>query len=173
MAAVQVLADGNPRVGGMDADERDQCIHDIVSWFQRKTELKAAGEKSSELEALEKALGTEIPEALRSLLAKQSSGIWFDEFKSLCADDIMNAADKLSSIKGWKSSYVPFAADADGTYLISDVAAKNAVSEFSDDGKGKQLSSTLSQYLEDYRNRLLSGHFDYVEDIGLVERSRK
>lgn len=27
MSGVQVLADGNPRQGGMDEDERDQCIH--------------------------------------------------------------------------------------------------------------------------------------------------
>lgn len=30
MSGVQVLADGNPRQGGMDEDERDQCIHGAV-----------------------------------------------------------------------------------------------------------------------------------------------
>ncbi|TYZ63532.1 hypothetical protein PybrP1_010172, partial [[Pythium] brassicae (nom. inval.)] len=53
--------DGSPRQGGMDEDERDQCIHD--------------------LDDLEQALGTELPEVLRSLLKKQSGGIWFDEYK--------------------------------------------------------------------------------------------
>lgn len=63
MSGVHVLADGNPRQGGMDEDERDQCIHgaphrrnqlnaqnahsrtvlaDVVSWFQRKAKLRAS-----------------------------------------------------------------------------------------------------------------------------------
>ncbi|TYZ67493.1 hypothetical protein PybrP1_003921 [[Pythium] brassicae (nom. inval.)] len=103
MSGVHVVADGNPRQGGMDEDERDQCIHDVVS----------------------------------CLLKKQSGGIWFDEYKSLAAEDIADAAETLSGIKGWKKSFIPFA------------------------------------YLEEYRNRLLSGQFDFVDDVGLVERSRK
>lgn len=157
----------------MDADECDQCIHDIVSWFERKAELEAASERNSDLEALEKSLGMELPDALRSLLKKQSGGLWFDEYKSMTAEDIMNAADKASSISGWRSSFVPFAGDADGALLIIDVDARTAVFEFGEDGKGKQLAPSMSQFLEDYRNRLLSGQFDYVEDVGLVERSRK
>jgi hypothetical protein len=27
MSGVQVLSDGNPRKGGMDEEEREQCIH--------------------------------------------------------------------------------------------------------------------------------------------------
>lgn len=33
MSGVQVLADGNPRQGGMDEDERDQCIHGVIRLF--------------------------------------------------------------------------------------------------------------------------------------------
>uniref|UniRef100_K3WYP7 Knr4/Smi1-like domain-containing protein n=1 Tax=Globisporangium ultimum (strain ATCC 200006 / CBS 805.95 / DAOM BR144) TaxID=431595 RepID=K3WYP7_GLOUD len=168
MSGVQVLADGNPRQGGMDEDERDQCIHDVVNWFQRKAKLKNSTETSSDLQELEQALGTELPEALRSLLKKQSGGLWFDEYKA-----IVRTAETLAGIKGWKSSYIPFAADVDGAALITDVGSRNAVFEFGDDGKGSQLAPTLLQYLEEYRNRLLSGQYDYVEDVGLVERSRK
>lgn len=76
-------------------------------------------------------------------------------------------------MKGWKASFVPFAANVDGAALVADVAAKNAVFEFGDDGKGRHLAPSLAQYLEEYRNRLLSSQFDFVEDVGLVERSRK
>ena len=85
----------------------------------------------------------------------------------------MTHAENASSTKGWKASFVPFAADVDGALLVADVAAKNAVLEFSEDGVGKKLAPSLSQFLEDFRNRLLSGQFDYVEDVGLVQRSRK
>jgi hypothetical protein len=76
-------------------------------------------------------------------------------------------------VKGWKASFVPFAANVDGAALVTDMDARSAVSEFGDDGKGRQVSPSLAQYLEEYRNRLLSGQFDFVEDVGLVERSRK
>lgn len=87
--------------------------------------------------------------------------------------DIASSTETLSDIKGWKSSFIPFAVNLDGAALIADVGSRNAVFEFGDDGKGSQLAPTLLQFLEEYRNRLLSGQFDFVEDVGLVERSRK
>ncbi|TYZ66481.1 hypothetical protein PybrP1_004179 [[Pythium] brassicae (nom. inval.)] len=74
---------------------------------------------------------------------------------------------------GWKKSFVPFAANLDGAALVTDAGSRSAVFEFGDDGRGGQLAPTLLQYLEEYRNRLLSGQFDFVDDVGLVERSRK
>jgi hypothetical protein len=72
MSGVLVLPDGNPRQGGMDNDERGQCIHgtwprkycirleddeddhgirwipvDIVDWFERKADLRARGAKNA------------------------------------------------------------------------------------------------------------------------------
>jgi hypothetical protein len=62
----------------------------------------------------------------------------------------------------------------DGGALVTDTSSKNAVYEFNEDGKGdRPLAPSLLEYLEKYRNRLLSGKFDFVEDVGLVERSRK
>ncbi|GLD98636.1 hypothetical protein PINS_up007353 [Pythium insidiosum] len=147
---------------------------DIVNWFERKADIASKGEKRANIEALEKELGRPLPDALRGLLSKQSGGLWFDEYKSLSADDIARTAESLSRASGWKSSFVPFAADADGNALVTDAAtAKCAVFAFGDDGRGRDLAPSLSTYLEEYRNRLLSGRFDFVEDVGLVERSRK
>ncbi|CAN0033533.1 unnamed protein product, partial [Choristocarpus tenellus] len=39
-----------------------------------------------------------------------------------------------------------------------------------DDGEGDQVSSTFSGFLEDFRDQLLSGHFEFVEGLGVVER---
>lgn len=33
--SVTVAKEGNQRVGEMTADEFNQCIHDILSWFKR------------------------------------------------------------------------------------------------------------------------------------------
>ncbi|KAG7401825.1 hypothetical protein PHYBOEH_010288 [Phytophthora boehmeriae] len=197
MSGVHVVADGNPRKGAMDEDEGEQCIHDIVSWFQRKANLEKNAEKNAgtgsiigqrpvnehrvtlllhsvDIEALEKTLGMEIPGALRSLLTTQSGGIWFDEYKSLTADGIINTAETLASVKGWDSALAPFAANVDGAALVTDAKSGDAVFEFSEDGKSdRPLAPTLWEYIEKYRNRLLSGKFDFVEDVGLVERSRK
>lgn len=85
----------------------------------------------------------------------------------------MSSSETLSGVKGWKKEFIPFAVNVDGAALISDVGSRSAVFEFGDDGKGSQLAPTLLEYLEEYRNRLLSGQFDFVEDVGLVERSRK
>lgn len=85
----------------------------------------------------------------------------------------MNSTETLSGINGWKKSFIPFAVNLDGAALVTDAGSRSAVFEFGDDGKGGQLAPTLLQYLEEYRNRLLSGQFDFVDDVGLVERSRK
>lgn len=85
----------------------------------------------------------------------------------------MTTSETLGGVSGWKSSFIPFAVDVDGNALIIDVTSKNGVYSFTDDGKGPSLASTLSVYLEEYRNRLLSGRFEFIEDVGLVERSRK
>ncbi|OWY90913.1 hypothetical protein PHMEG_00040731, partial [Phytophthora megakarya] len=88
--------------------------------------------------------------------------------------DIINKAETLGSVRGWDSSFIPFAANVDGGALIADTSSRNAVFEFNEDGKSSSpLAPTLLEYLETYRNRLLSGKFDFVEDVGLVERSRK
>jgi hypothetical protein len=68
-----------------------------VSWFERKTKLSGAKESTSDLEGLEKAVGTELPDALRSLLLKQSGDIWFDEFKSLTGDVSCIRYDRLQN----------------------------------------------------------------------------
>ncbi|ETV90385.1 hypothetical protein H310_14835 [Aphanomyces invadans] len=174
MATVQVVEEGNRRKGGMSSEETDQCILDILSWFQRK---KAALPKGAmdpqEVEAMEKALETTIPKALVFLLEKQNGGIWFNEFKSLSCDEIIATAETSQAWDGWTRGFVPLAADADGALLVIDTKDGNAVQELSSDGIGRQLASSLTAYFETYRNELLSGNYDFVQDVGLVERSHK
>ncbi|KAL7686579.1 hypothetical protein Plhal304r1_c026g0087791 [Plasmopara halstedii] len=78
------------------------------------------------------------------------------------------------SIMGWDSALVSFAANNDGEILVTGTGSRNALFKFNLDGKGdRPLATTLLEYLEQYRMRLLSGKFYFVDDVGLVERSRK
>ncbi|CAK4077751.1 unnamed protein product [Aphanomyces euteiches] len=174
MSGVHVVEEGNRRKGGMTSEETEQCILDILSWFQRK---KAALPKGSmdpqEVEALEKALGVDIPKALAFLLEKQNGGIFFNEYKALSCDDIIATSETSQSWDSWKRGFIPLAADPDGALLVIDTKRGNAVYECSEAAVGRELGASLTAYFENYRNELLSGNFDFVQDVGLVERSTK
>ncbi|ETV87030.1 hypothetical protein, variant [Aphanomyces astaci] len=169
MSTVQVVEEGNRRKGGMSSEETDQCILDILSWFQRKkASLPKASMDPQEVEALEKALDAPVPKALAFLLEKQNGGIWFNEFK-----EIISTAETSQSWDGWARGHVPLAADVDGALLVIDTKHGNAVHELSSEGLGRQLGPSLTAFFETYRNELLSGNYDFVQDVGLVERSQK
>lgn len=93
-------------------------------------------------------------------------------------DDIIDAVSNLQrSSSIWRESYLPFAVAADNcSYLIIDVARGTEVFEFDLDGGVEKVSSSLSAYLETYRNSLLVGAHDFVAGLGVIEnvpRSRK
>lgn len=37
-------------------------------------------------------------------------------------------------------------------------------------GTGDEVAGNFVQYLENYRNSLLGGHFEFLDDIGVVEK---
>ena len=39
-----------------------------------------------------------------------------------------------------------------------------------DDGTGDYLADTFNEYLETYRNALLGGKFEFVRDVGAIEK---
>ena len=59
-----------------------------------------------------------------------------------------------------------------GMLVVDTTTAKAAVFEWDeDDGVSEDpISSSLTAYLEDYRNRLLSGQCEFLEDCGVVEK---
>ncbi|EQC34505.1 hypothetical protein SDRG_07833 [Saprolegnia diclina VS20] len=172
--SVQVAEEGNKRKGGMTAEETEQCIFDILSWFQRKkANLPKATIEPEEVESLQKALGAPVPRALGYLLEKQNGGVWFNEYKSLSCDDMISTGETASRWESWARGFIPLAADPDGNLLVIDTKHANAVHECSEDGLGRELAASFSAYVENYRNDLLSGNFDFVEDLGLVERASR
>ncbi|CCI47514.1 unnamed protein product [Albugo candida] len=171
MKSVQVITDGNRRQGDMNDNEQKQCVHDVVNWFMRNAQLNAEGECKDDLKALEEQLEIQLPAGLLALLEAQSGGIWFEESKLLSAKGISDTTSTATSHSDWKAAYIPFASDSDGSLLIIDTSEGNAVYFFHEDGKGKKVSVSFSQFLEDFRNQLLSNRFSFVQDVGLVERS--
>ncbi|OQS05513.1 hypothetical protein THRCLA_20601 [Thraustotheca clavata] len=167
--SVHVAEEGNKRKGGMTAEETEQCIHDILSWFQRKkANLPKAKMDPEEVESLNKALGAPVPRALAFLLEKQNGGVWFNEYK-----EMISTGEIASRWDSWTKGFLPLAADLDGNLLVIDTKHQNAVHECSEDGLGRELAASFSAFVETYRNDLLSGNFDFVEDLGLIERASR
>lgn len=44
------------------------------------------------------------------------------------------------------------------------------MAEWDADGEGSTVDETFSLFLERFRNELLSGRCEYVEDLGVVEK---
>ncbi|OQR92067.1 hypothetical protein ACHHYP_04103 [Achlya hypogyna] len=177
--SVQVAEEGNKRKGGMSAEETEQCILDVLSWFSRKKANlpKAtidpegslpASSRHVEVESLHKALGAPVPRALGYLLEKQNGGVWFNEYK-----EMISVGETASRWDSWAKGFLPLAADPDNNLLVIDTKHGNAVHECAEDGLGRELASSFSAYVETYRNALLSGSLDYVEDLGVVERASR
>lgn len=81
--------------------------------------------------------------------------------------------EKVTS-RGWNSTFIPFAADLDEACLIIDTSDEAAIYEYDqDNGKGKLLADSLPEYLEKFRDQLLSGQYEFIQDVGIVERARK
>lgn len=64
---------------------------------------------------------------------------------------------------------IPFARDLDDNMLVID--STGAVREWSEADGGDVVSKSLPSFLEKFRNDLLSGHYEYVEEIGVVEKA--
>lgn len=67
---------------------------------------------------------------------------------------------------------IPFCGELDSSALIID--SKERVLDWDgDDGVGDIVSASFVNYLEDYRNLLLSGSIEFIPGIGAVETTSK
>lgn len=104
----------------------------------------------------------------------QDGELWFNEMQALSTQTIVKLVHDLRDSKAWRNGYIPFARDLDDNYLVCDTTAEDAVHEYdASDGLGTKLASSFSNYLEDYRDALLSNRYEFVEELGVVERTGK
>eukprot|EP00968_Pinguiococcus_pyrenoidosus_P005633 scaffold367_cov254-Pinguiococcus_pyrenoidosus.AAC.21 len=166
--SITVAEEGNRRVGAMDHEEVAQCVTDICNWFENAGGFVAA--ERGNVEALQKSLDLDIPEILYEMWLEADGGVWFGEKQLLGASE---ARKQYSSLEKdtTRPEYLPFAADVDGTLLLVDTSSpEKAVYEWDTDGLGDKLCSSLLNFFEDMRNNLLSGRFEFIEEVGLVEK---
>jgi len=150
----------------MSSLECDQCALDIKTYFKSHAPDLVEdfpGAKSEDLQPLEKSVGMELPEAFTAMLNAMNGGFWYNEFRALSA----------VKIQGLYTKHIPFASDPDDNLLVINEKTY-AVHEAEMDGDavvlGDSLYDSFEKFLENYRNQLLSGALEYVEDVGMCEK---
>ena len=159
-ASFTVAEDGNrKKTSVVSTKESEQCALDVVSWFLSKggllSDVGPAGDDAEE--RLASTTGSAVPASLSFLLARHNGGIWFREMRLLSVEEILAAVD------GIPKGALPVAADLDENLLV--VLETGEVVEWDIDEKtaGETLASTFDNFVEDYRNELLAGRYEFVE----------
>ena len=161
---LRALSQGNKRKGGMTPSETRQCITDITSWFSR-FDVATKPDSATALEPLGKALGGEVDDTFITVVEECGNGIWYGDKKGMSCDEIVDAVDS-----GKFGSALPFASDEDGDFFLA-INRDGAVVEYSEEEEGEEICGSMADYLEDYRNGLLAGKFEYIEDCGCMEKA--
>ena len=156
---IEVAEEGNRRKGEMTPSEMRQCAKDIVAWFQQHADLDAKGCDQSVIDDLSKK--RDVPLALEELWREAATDVWFEGYQLLHPQSI---GKMLSDVD---APYVPFARDIDDALLV---VGDDAVYEYElGEGRGDRLESSVADWLEAYRNKLLEGRFEYMDGDGCVE----
>jgi hypothetical protein len=141
-------------------------VLDITTWFDKySSESKKDSEDVlAQIEMIEKAFDLTIPETLDILLHnKHHTEIWFMDKQSITGSMIFKFIQK------YKMDCLPFCGNDEVGMLV--LNSKGEVCEWDvDDGVGDVVENSLNEYLEYYRNFLLDGHGEYIEDVGIIEK---
>lgn len=171
--SVVVAEEGNRRRGEMNTAEIAQSVLDIKTWFSRSKAGRHAIQEpatSTDIQRLEKAIDAQIPRSLVALLQECNGGLYFMEKKLYSTLEIMDKVSELEGSSNWKAGLIPLCGD-DSTLLVIDTNRNDCVREYDvDEGLGTKVSESIVQYIEDYRNQLLTGRFEFLEDVGVVEK---
>ena len=161
-SGVTVAEEGNKRKGAMTPAEMRQCAKDIVDWFRKHAELDAVGTDADEVDRISRQ--RPLPLALEELYNAARSGIWFGD-KQLIG--LQSCGKLLGEVD---KPFFPFARDVDDGMLVVDCDSEAVYEWDLADGRGDKVDGSVSDYLEDYRNKLLEGKFEYMEDDGCIEK---
>jgi hypothetical protein len=156
----------------MNRAEINQAVTDIKGWFDRtKCKKHMNGPASNaDMQRLEKGIDARLPDALKSILFEVNGGMYFMDKKQLSAEEIREIVSSNERNSTWREGLIPFCGD-ESSLLVIDSKRSDEIREWdADDGVGDRVSDNLTRYLESYRNDLLSGHFEYLDDIGVVEK---
>jgi hypothetical protein len=172
--SVTVAEEGNRRMGDMSSAEAAQCTTDIKAWFARTSAGKnlRGGADSVSFQRLEKTIDSALPSSLKAVLSDINGGIYFMDKKQFNTDEVAEWHGRMEGTPGWKAGLIPFAGN-DDTLLVVDTRYGEVFEWDVNDGKGDSVATTLERFLENYRNDLLGGHFEYLDDVGVIEKMGK
>lgn len=152
-----------------------QCVLDIKAWFKRtkSKSLELISANEVQLQQLEKTIDTSLPMGLRELLVESNGGMYFMDKKQLSTKEIAEVVREHEGSSTWKNGIIPFCGDG-SSFLVISTTDNDKVYEWDvDDGLGDLISSNLNDYLETYRNDLLESHFEFLDDVGVIEKMGK
>ena len=170
MSSISVAEEGHRRKRQMNEEEFLQCLQDIESWFQRN-----GGENLSlyhppsrgDIESLSKRAGSSLPRSLVWLLTRCEKKIYLLDKEMLEVDEIHKVMDELEESKNWEEGFVPFARDMQDRYF--GVNSEDRLVEIDADGEMTDYASSFLDFMEMYRNNMLSSSLEYMEDLGVME----
>eukprot|EP00946_MAST-07B_sp_MAST-7B-sp1_P002914 g2914.t1 len=169
---------GNERNGSISEFplEVRQCVHDIVSWYERQDAkggdvrdlgLRFARVSDAMVDTLREAYsgrGTELPESLQMMFTKFDT-FYLYEFQLMSVERMIAVAREKEFVN---KKLLPIAMDIDETLLVIDLAS-GAVLSIDDEGEQEELSRSFGSYLERMRDQLLANKLEFILDSGLVE----
>ncbi len=127
---------------------------------------------AAEVEALEKGLGTTVPQELRALLAWHNGqnpdvvGAFEQSWNLMSASQIADAKKELDGAapSGWQRAWIPFLDDDAGNYVVLDTSGPDhPVREFWQGcGEHPVVAKSLAAWVEAFASAVQSG--DYHED---------
>jgi hypothetical protein len=154
----------------MTNSEIHQCILDIKSWFLKKTSINVESASTVDLQRLHKAIDTDIPNLFKLFLSEINGGIYFLDKEFLQTNKIIEIQNQVEKSKRWRNGLLPFCGDEDSLLVIDTLNNDEILEWDSDDGIGNLISPNFIRFLENFRNGLLSGQYEFVEDIGMIEK---
>ena len=75
----------------------------------------------------------------------------------------------LETNKLWNDNLVPFACES-SCYLAINKKSGSVVEWDEEDGINETLSDSFNEYVENYRNSLLEGKYEYLDSVGVIEK---
>lgn len=76
-------------------------VSDIKSWFQRSKSFTIETASSADIQMLEKAIDTELPQILKLLLREMNGSLWFLEKEAMTTKKIQAVVSKLEG--SWRN----------------------------------------------------------------------
>ena len=138
--------------------------------------MRIDGATTADLQRLEKTIDVELPRSLKFLLLESNGGLWYMEKEFMSCDSIAQVISKFEGRKNWRQGIVPLCGDEGmGMLVVDTTTAKTAVYEWDeDDGIADDpIFPSLGTFLEDYRNRLLAGQCEFLDECGVIEKVAK